>query len=88
MVSNNSQVIQIPQNLNIEHEKSVNESAPNRETKESPMKRFKYLNRVSKLLEKKAEDDNSDSLPQVSREEQEIDNYISTKVNKKDVAVT
>lgn len=52
------------------------------------MKRFKYLNRVSKLLEKMAEDDNSDSLPQVSREVQETDNYISTKVNKKDVAVT
>ena len=52
------------------------------------MKRFKYLNRVSKLLEKKAEDDNLDSLPQVSREVQEIDNYISTKVKKKDVAVT
>ena len=52
------------------------------QTEKPTSHRFKHLDRVSKLLEEETEDENSDSVPQVSREEQEIDNYISTKVNK------
>ena len=68
-----------------EHAYTGNEIIPNRETNKPPVKKFKHLDRASKLLEKEAEDENSDSVPQVSREEQEIDNYISTKVNKEEM---
>ena len=80
MVSKHSQIT-----IHTEHESNVNESTPNRETNEPPVKRFKHLDRVSKLLEEEAEDENSDSMPQLSREKQEIDNYINTKVNKEEM---
>ena len=64
MVSMNSQ-----ETIHTEHESNVNESTPNREINEPPLKRFKHLDRVSKLLEEEAEDENSDSVPQVSKEE-------------------
>jgi len=69
-------------------DENISNCRPNNERDNAdkpPLKRFKHLERVSNLLDEEAEDDDSDGLSQISKEEKEIDNYINAKINKDDM---
>ena len=54
------------------------------EAEEPPAKRFKHLDRVSKLLEREELDDQENDEVQISKEEHQLDDYMKSKASSED----
>ena len=54
------------------------------EAEELPTKRFKHLDRVSKLLEREELDDQESDEMQISKEEHQLNDYMKIKANSED----